>query len=149
VLPCPALWKSYYLTISRAMNVVHERLEAYYQAHNIDLRAIWVLMAAAEEESCSQKVIAEVLNINENMMVNIVDRLEREGKIRRLKNPSDRRQSVLEVTEKGASLVKGVYEHFDKVSAEIFHPIPLKEVERFRKLCLGLLHFHFENPPKV
>jgi DNA-binding MarR family transcriptional regulator len=93
--------------------------------------------------------MAGILGINPNVMVEIVLKLEQDGRLRKAKNPIDRREYILEVTDKGKDLLKRWYAEFDEVAEDIFHPIPLKDVERFRKLALNLIREYCESQDLV
>jgi DNA-binding MarR family transcriptional regulator len=71
---------------------------------NLSAREAWILMAA-EERPMSQSVIARVLNINANVMVRTVDRLEKKGTLRRTPGQT-RREHALEIATKGRALLK-------------------------------------------
>jgi DNA-binding MarR family transcriptional regulator len=100
---------------------------------------------AASECPLTQKTVADILGINPNVMVEIVLKLEQDGMLRKAKNPIDRREYILEVTDKGKEFLKRWYAEFDEIAEDIFHPIPLKDVERFRKLALNLIREYCDD----
>ena len=50
--------------------------------------------------------LAERMQLNHNSMVELVDRCEQSGLLRRLRSPADRRQVILSVTAQGQALLR-------------------------------------------
>src|ERR1700735_4350077 len=50
---------------------------------------------------CCQKFIADTLHIDKAMMVGVLDDLSKKGFIKRIQNPSDRREYFIQLTDKG------------------------------------------------
>lgn len=86
---------------------------------DIDGRHFGVLAALAELGPVSQQTLADVFAVDRSTMVGFVDELERKGRVRRAKNPRDRRAYALELTESGAkvqqeaaALLEGCERHY-------------------------------------
>ena len=125
--------RSYFLSLDQARRIVMDRLEEHYiQVHDVELRGVWVLMCANEKPS-SQALMAECLGINNNVMVRLIDRLEKSNLIRRLQNQDDRREHVLHLTDKGQRHLKTIYDNFDNVALKVFSPLTLDILRRVKK----------------
>ncbi|TDT35391.1 DNA-binding MarR family transcriptional regulator [Streptomyces sp. BK208] len=66
-----------------------------------DSRDFLVLDALTGHDWESQLDLAERLGINRTIMVSVIDRLEERGEVRRTRNPDNRRQYVLSLTDEG------------------------------------------------
>ncbi|WP_372482539.1 MarR family winged helix-turn-helix transcriptional regulator [Streptomyces bambusae] len=66
-----------------------------------DSRDFLILDALTGRDWESQLDLAERLGINRTIMVGVIDRLEARGEVQRTRNPGNRRQYVLSLTEEG------------------------------------------------
>lgn len=65
-------------------------------------RVQWIaLYYLGKEESISQKELAEKMNIKESSVARLIDRMERDGLVDRIKNEVDKRITNLSLTYKG------------------------------------------------
>ncbi len=65
-------------------------------------RVQWiVLYYLGKDESISQKELGEKMNIKESSVVRLIDRMERDGLVERIKNEVDKRVTNLNLTSKG------------------------------------------------
>ncbi|MEU0671730.1 MarR family winged helix-turn-helix transcriptional regulator [Streptomyces sp. NPDC006172] len=71
-----------------------------------DARDFLVLDALTGRDWESQLDLAERLGINRTVMVQVIDRLEARGEAQRTRNPDNRRQYVLSLTDKGREAVE-------------------------------------------
>src|SRR5579863_1457629 len=82
--------------------------EQVAQDHNLRPRQHQLLLQIAGTPDGSIATInflAERLGLRQNSLVELADRSEAEGLVRRMGDPSDRRRTVLSVTEKGMRLL--------------------------------------------
>lgn len=140
----PGVWKSYVLCFSTFSRIITQRLEEEMAKDGIDLspREGWVLMAA-EELPLSQKLTADILGINTNVMVRILDSLEEKGLLKRIKNRENRRESRLVITTKGQDMLKKMFSGWDRRTAAIFRPISPREVDRCCKIARTIITDHY------
>lgn len=65
-------------------------------------RVQWIaLYYLGREESISQKELAERMNIKESSVARLIDRMERDSLVERIKNEDDKRITNLRLTDKG------------------------------------------------
>lgn len=64
--------------------------------------------------------ISDELRVTRRNVTALVDALEEEGLVRRQPHPTDRRATVIELTERGAKRVSGMYEEHRAAVAELF-----------------------------
>ncbi len=122
----------------QALDVVQRRFERHYSDHGIDLLHIWVLMCAREKPSY-QKEIAEALKININTMVDIIDQMEDEGLVKRVRNPDNRRETIVQPTAKAIRLMVWVDNQWEDAARMGFHPISLEKLRGMRELAIAII----------
>jgi DNA-binding MarR family transcriptional regulator len=116
------------LGVYLAENFVH-RLEPF----GVDPRTYAVLMALAAGDGQSQRQLSERLGIHRNVMVTIVDNLERQGLVKRLRHPDDRRAFAVTLTDKARELLPALDAQGRAQEDEITAPLSADERD-------GLLH---------
>jgi DNA-binding MarR family transcriptional regulator len=141
----PGVWKSLVLVFNASNQIVNERLaeELRLMGVNISAREAWILMAA-EERPMNQSYIARVLNINANVMVRTVDRLEKKGMLRRMPGKT-RREHALEITTKARTLLKKMYAGQEAAAARIFHPVPMHDVRQAADLARRIIDDYYSK----
>lgn len=70
----------------------------------IDGRHYGVLAILTELGDVSQQTLADVLAVDRSTIVDFVDELERQGHVRRRRNPEDRRAYAIELTDSGIAV---------------------------------------------
>ncbi len=75
------------------------------------------------------------LGVTPRNVTALVDALEEEGLVRRKAHPSDRRATMIEMTEKGVSTCEGMYHGHAEAAAEVFDDLS----ERDRRELLRIL----------
>ena len=68
-------------------------------------RTYAVLMALNADDGQSQRQLSTRLGIHRNVMVAIVDNLERQGLVKRMPHPTDRRAFAVTLTDKARDLL--------------------------------------------
>jgi DNA-binding MarR family transcriptional regulator len=86
----------------------------------------------------SQRRLGELLGINRSIVVKLVDTLERDGLVRRLREPADRRHYALHLTALGLATQQELAEAAGRAEEMFTAPLTDGERERFNEL-LGLL----------
>lgn len=120
----------------------------YFQGHKLTDAQFNVLMQLryAGEKTLSQAVLGRRLVVNKADMTGIIDRLERQGLVRRQAHPEDRRVNMIEITEKGVQVAEelepGYFEGVRQLMSGI-PPVELKKLngilERVRGNIRGIL----------
>ena len=96
------------------LNLVHNRFKQYvtviFEEHgfNITPEQFLVMDTLWEEGILTQQQIADFLLKDKNSVVKLVDGLEERKLVRRVSNPKDRRQNLIEVTEYALSIKDAV-----------------------------------------
>ncbi|MER7836482.1 MarR family transcriptional regulator [Streptomyces sp. NPDC096040] len=87
--------------ISYLLRRVYAQFSSTGDGGDSDSRDFLVLDALTGHDWESQLDLAERLGINRTIMVAVIDRLEARGEVRRTRNPDNRRQYVLSLTDQG------------------------------------------------
>jgi DNA-binding MarR family transcriptional regulator len=88
------------LGVYLAEDFVH-RLEPF----GVEPRAYAVMKALSEDDGRSQRELSTQLGIHRNVMVTVVDKLEREGLVKRMPHPADRRAFAVTLTDDARELL--------------------------------------------
>lgn len=96
-------------------------------------------LAMRTEEPITAGRLAELSGLSTGAVTGVIDRLERRGFVRRVRDPYDRRKVLIEVSERDperhAHLFTGVVDTMRKVM-EQFTPEELEVVERYQRALL-------------
>jgi DNA-binding MarR family transcriptional regulator len=103
-----------------------------------------VLTVVAANPTISQQDLSRRLNIDANVMVGVIDELERAGLARRLRNPADRRRHVVELTKAGLDILRRGQRLLDGAEAELFATLSDRDLTKLDDIAGRLLA---ANPP--
>jgi DNA-binding MarR family transcriptional regulator len=119
-----ALAKAGILQLTKCTQIVKRRTEtALKRRARITLREVWVLVAAGCEKPVTQKQIAKHLALNQNVIVLLIDKLEKSGHVRRVRNQHNRREQFVRVTAKGRTTLRRLLAEQAKYYRIIFAPV--------------------------
>lgn len=104
-----------------------------------DSRDFLVLDALTGRDWESQLDLAERLGINRTIMVSVIDRLEDHGEVRRTRNPDNRRQYVLSLTDQGRKAVEDRRRAVAERDARLTAVLSPEETTRLDALLARLL----------
>jgi DNA-binding MarR family transcriptional regulator len=85
---------------------VHARFSSAADCAATDSRDFLILDALGGQDWASQIDLAERLGINRTIMVQVIDRLEERGEVQRTRDPANRRQYVLSLTDRGWAVLE-------------------------------------------
>jgi DNA-binding MarR family transcriptional regulator len=88
--------------LRRAQIAVFQNFARAMAAHDITPGRFGVLEVIAANAGLSQSELGAILGIDRSTVVAVIDRLEKDGLVRRMKAPNDRRSHALKLSEKGA-----------------------------------------------
>jgi DNA-binding MarR family transcriptional regulator len=83
--------------------------------------------------------LGEELGVTARQVTNLVDALEREGLVRRVAHPTDRRATVIEITPAGAELTGQMWQQFQERVAALFRELPEPDQHELLRLMETLL----------
>jgi DNA-binding MarR family transcriptional regulator len=105
--------------LARAHHQLRERGGLALRSLGIEPRHFGALTALAAAEPCSQQRLAERMGVSGPAIVQTIDELDRNALIVRERNPTDRREHVLRLTEPGRGRLAKAKGALDEVQQEI------------------------------
>src|SRR2546421_5371859 len=83
--------------------------------------------------------LAEMLDVSPRSVTGLVDNLERDGLVKRVDDPNDRRSVYAELTEQGRERIETLWRETASAQAALTHGLKESEVIQLRHLCLRLI----------
>ncbi len=104
-------------------------------------RIQWVAMyfLSKAEKPLRQKELAALMNIQDPTLARLVDRMERDGMIRRIENQKDKRVKFLELTDAGKTKVEALMPDGEAFSNLLLDGVSKEELEVFERVLEKLL----------
>ncbi len=99
-------------------------------------RIQWIALYFLNEENkfISQKELASLMNIKDSSVARLVDRMERDGLIKRVENPKDKRVKFLELTNNGRNKIEALLPEGKYFSDLLLEGITNEELLTFYKV---------------
>jgi DNA-binding MarR family transcriptional regulator len=99
----------------------------------------WFSLALlAKKDGISQGELSQKFEVDPSRVTRLAKKLEREGLLRRERDPKDNRVVRLSLTEKGRRLIEGLYEHHVRFERRIRSLLSAEELADLRRV-LGVL----------
>lgn len=111
-------------------DIFNERLSVYGTT-----RVQWIaLYYIGKFQDISQIELADKMNIKTSTMVRLIDRMERDDLVSRVKNKTDRRVTKLQLTEKGKKFREDLLPMGESFSNDATKNIPQQDLDTFKKV---------------
>jgi DNA-binding MarR family transcriptional regulator len=101
-----------------------------------------VLATLAGDESLSQLDVSRLLGIDPNVMVGVIDELEKNGLAERRRNPRDRRRHVVAPTRAGLDVLRDGAARLDVAESAFFASVSPGELAVLQTVAARLLSEH-------
>jgi len=109
-------------------------------------RVQWIaLYYLGKEEFISQKELAEKMNIKESSVARLLDRMERDGLVERVKNENDKRVTNLSLTDKGKQYRIKLLPEGEKFEKLLYKNISEEEMKIFTTVLTKMVCNISEN----
>lgn len=105
--------KSYFGALTKRLE--HLEIERYYSI---------LILVESTTTGCTQQFICDQLKIDKVSMVRILDYLMKKHFIRKIVNPSDRREYLIELTEKAIGVLPEIHACIEAVNTAAMKGIP-------------------------
>ncbi|SDY56043.1 DNA-binding transcriptional regulator, MarR family [Proteiniborus ethanoligenes] len=103
-------------------------------------RVQWIaLYYLGKHNELNQKELAELMDIKESSVARLIDRMEKEGYVLRKKDISDRRVTILLLTEKGIDYREKLMPEGEKMAQVFTEGISDEELEIFLRVIDKML----------
>lgn len=89
--------------VMRVQQIIQSAVDTALKPHGLTFARYeaLILLTFAKNSSLPMRVMGERLQLHPTSVTNIVDRLERDGLVKRMGHPTDRRTTLVEITEDG------------------------------------------------
>jgi DNA-binding MarR family transcriptional regulator len=89
--------------VMRVQQIIQSAVDGALKPHSLTFARYeaLVLLTFARSSSLPMRVMGERLQLHPTSVTNIVDRLERDGLVKRVPHPTDRRTTLVEITDEG------------------------------------------------
>jgi MarR family transcriptional regulator, organic hydroperoxide resistance regulator len=109
--------------LHRAAQRIGEALEAEANRFGVGMRGQLVLSALISEAGRTQLALGAALGLDKTTLTTVLDKLERDGLVRRLPHPTDRRVRIPAITEAGRELHQRVDDAVHVVEENLLRPL--------------------------
>lgn len=94
--------------VMRVQQIVQSAVDGALKPHGLTFARYeaLVLLSFSRRASLPMRVMGERLQLHPTSVTNIVDRLEKDGLVKRVPHPTDRRTTLVEITEDGRARVE-------------------------------------------
>jgi len=121
--------------------------KAWEKAADIELRerfgltgAKWKIIAVLSiKEGITQKHIADMLFVEAPTLVSVIDKMEKEGYVRRESDPNDRRNNLIFMTKKSKDIVDPIIDSILEIRNMGLDKISKKDMEAAKKVLSQII----------
>jgi DNA-binding MarR family transcriptional regulator len=121
------------ILVTKAGTLVHNELLATLAETGLRLRHCQLLMHLSEAGSTTQQDLLEALELDASVLVGLLNDLEGDGYVKRLRDPADRRRHIVKLSDRGAQQWATVAEKIAAVEAAVFAGVSAADVEALRR----------------
>ncbi|WP_406688936.1 MarR family transcriptional regulator [Saccharopolyspora sp. ID03-671] len=95
-------------SVMRVQQILQSAVDNALRPHNLTFARYeaLVLLTFSKRGSLPMRVMGDRLQLHPTSVTNIVDRLEQDGLVRRVPHPTDRRTTLVEITDEGRNLMQ-------------------------------------------
>ena len=109
-------------------------------------RHLNVMAMVAADAALSQRDISDLLGLDPNVIVALVDDLERHGVLTRQRSSHDRRRHILTLTRDGQRVLSDAHRRIDDAERDLLTPLTADEARNLRVLAQRILSLRW--PPR-
>jgi DNA-binding MarR family transcriptional regulator len=125
------IWKAF----SRAVYLTHQEL-APLKIATRHYAAMAIL--ASPNSPATQSTLAKSMGLSPNVVLGMIDYLDRLGYTRRVQNPSNRRENIVLLSKKGLNAYNRALHLLEQVEKELLAPLSRTECEQRREIAKKL-----------
>lgn len=124
-----------------AAKQIHDAMERFAESQGLSESRLRVLMRLHHSSSRQLPLgaLAVSLNVTPRTMTDIVDVLERDGLVKRVPDPADRRSVLALITETGLARINGIRRDAVSKQAAVAKGFTPEQLVQLRHLCLLLV----------
>ncbi len=126
--------------IARTHKVLKKRLATFLSRYDLTVRQHGVLKVLLEEDGLPARELVVRLFSDSSTIMDIIDRLEEKGLVRRETDPQDRRVNHIFLTDEAKILLPEIRNQTDRFEQAIYRLLSPEEIEALKtgltKLCM-------------
>jgi DNA-binding MarR family transcriptional regulator len=84
-------------------------------------------------------VLATLLRVSPRNITGLIDHLERDGLVRRVPDPADRRSTLAQLTDQGRERIDGMWQETVEHQSRLLEGFTPDELAQLRHLCLAIV----------
>lgn len=104
------------------------------QPHGVLPGYLEILFRLWEKDNVTQKELHGHLDVEQATLSNTLARMERDGLVSRERNPRDRRQTLIQLTQQGGGLQKIVLAAIDDLQSVVNQGLTINDRKYFRRI---------------
>lgn len=124
----------FFSTMSRFHRLYAKGLSKRLDPHGVRPGYLEVFFRLWEGDGITQKALHAGMDVEQATLSNTLKRMERDGFLLRKRNPKDRRQSIIVLTDTGANLRKLVLAAIDDLQAVVNTRLSINDRRYFRRI---------------
>lgn len=136
------LWHLTGFRLIKLGELVQATTASVFESMELNARQFHVLATAATMAEPSQRELSRTLGIDPNVMVGVVDELERLGLVERVRNPNDRRRYIVTPTMQALEALARARSAVERTEEEFFAGISEEERQVLHELSGRLIGQH-------
>ena len=105
--------------IMRAARYIEKQLNESLYNFGLTLAQGKIILKLGKSDVVNQRTLSESLDVEPATIVRTLDRMERDGFIKRKKNPTDRRVHIIHLTDRARELVPSLEEAIHDAFAQV------------------------------
>jgi MarR family transcriptional regulator, organic hydroperoxide resistance regulator len=139
----PGTFVSGYLAylLARASHLISGQFHLHLEAQRVPVMT-WRVLASLADGPMSAKDVAGIILQKQPTVSRILERMERQGLVRREPNPIDRRSIVVSLTPKGRRLAEPLCEAAKRHEAAVLEPFGKANAETLVRVLQRLIDQH-------
>lgn len=128
-------------SVMRVQQILQSAVDNALRPHNLTFARYeaLVLLTFSRTGSLPMRVMGDRLQLHPTSVTNIVDRLEQDGLVNRVPHPTDRRTTLVEITDEGRDLMKRATESVDEIDFGL-HGITERQTQQLTELLGKVRH---------
>lgn len=141
-----------FLKTKDMLEELHDRFFALYDFSNTKFNVLVILYKGIDEEMYMSKIGERMLLSNANI-TGLVDRLEEQSYVKRVRSLEDRRKIVVEITEEGVECIERIMDDYIIWSERLMEVMSLEDnnklIQLLKTLQQGIIRQEKENLSRI
>jgi DNA-binding MarR family transcriptional regulator len=127
--------------VMRVQQIIQSAVDGALRPHGLTFARYeaLVLLSFSRRSSLPMRVMGERLQLHPTSVTNIVDRLEKDSLVRRTPHPTDRRTTLVGITDAGKKLVTAATQSVTDIEFGL-HGLTGKQTEQLTELLTKVRH---------